>query len=203
MKTASQTGFTLIESIVVISVFTLAFLVVSQFIFMMFRAQGYTYSQSSAINEARKGVETMVKEIREGRMAENGAYMIEIANDYEFAFYGDIDKDSAIELVRYFIDGTDFKKSVTEPTAVSQLSDLPAQYLEQSEQIFVLSQYVRNAPPIFQYYDGTGAELPAPARKKDTTMMKVNMIINVDPNRPPDDFILESEVQIRNLKNNL
>jgi hypothetical protein len=34
-------------------------------------------------------------------------------------------------------------------------------------------------------------------------MMKLRLAINVDPTRPPDDFVLESEVQIRNLKTNL
>jgi prepilin-type N-terminal cleavage/methylation domain-containing protein len=203
MRRIQQNGFTLIESIITVVIFTGAFLIVSEFIFMMYRAQGYTYGQSHAINEARKGIETMVKEIREGRTAENGSYMIESANDYEFSFYGDIDKDLAIEKIRYFVDGTDFKKGVIEPTSVSQLDDLPAQYLAQNEQVLVLSKYIRNTPPIFRYYDGAGSELPAPARKKDTTMMKVNLIINVDPNRPPDDFILESEVQVRNLKTNL
>jgi len=203
MKQTKRTGFTLIETIVAIAIFTVAMFVVSAFILMMYRTQGYAFNQSQAISEARKGVETMVKEIREAQIAENGAYTIEATNDYEFTFYGDIDKDSTIERVRYFVDGTDFKKGVIKPTSVSQLSDLPIQYLSQNEQISVLSHYVRGVPPIFRYYDDSGNELPAPARRKDTTMMKLRLAINVDPTRPPDDFVLESEVQIRNLKTNL
>ncbi len=30
--------------------------------------------------------------------------------------------------------------------------------------------------------------------------MKVYLVVNVDPNRPPQDFELESFVQLRNLK---
>jgi len=33
--------------------------------------------------------------------------------------------------------------------------------------------------------------------------MHVFLKINVDPSRPPDDFDLESDTQIRNLKTNL
>lgn len=203
MMRVKKTGFTLIESIMAIAIFTVAMLVVSAFILTMFRTQGYIFNQSQAISEARKGVETMVKEIRESQVAENGAYTIETTNDYEFTFYGDIDKDSVIERVRYFVDGEDFKKGVIKPTPVSQLSDLPAQYLSQDEQVSVLSRFVRSAPPIFRYYDDLGNELPAPVRRKDTTMMGLRLAVNVDPARPPDDFVLESEVQIRNLKTNL
>ena len=203
MTQIKRAGFTLIESIMAIAIFTVAMLVVSAFILTMYRTQGYIFNQSQAISEARKGVETMAKEIRESQVAESGAYTIETTNDYEFTFYGDIDKDLTIEKVRYFVDGADFKKGVTKPTFVSQLSDLPAQYLSQDEQVSVLSRFVRSAPPIFRYYDDSGNELPVPARRKDTTMMKLRLAINVDPARPPDDFVLESEVQIRNLKTNL
>ena len=40
-----------------------------------------------------------------------------------------------------------------------------------------------------------------PARLKDTKMMKVYLVVNIDPNRPPNEFELESSVQLRNLKN--
>jgi prepilin-type N-terminal cleavage/methylation domain-containing protein len=197
------TGFTLIETIVAIGIFSIAMLALGNFILAMYKTQSYSLNQSQAIREARKGVETMVKEIREAQMAENGAYAIEKTNDYEFTFYGDIDRDSTIEKVRYFINGTDFKKGVTEPTSVLQLTDLPAQYPSQNEQVSVLSRYVRNVPPIFHYYDDSGNELPAPARRKDTTIMMLHLVINIDPNRLPGDFVLESKAQIRNLKDNL
>jgi type II secretory pathway pseudopilin PulG len=198
-----MSGFTLIESIVTIAIFFVLILVVTNFIYMLYRTQGYTFEQSQAINEARKGIETMVKEIREAQMAENGAYVIEKADDYEFIFYSDVDKDLAVEKIRYFIDGSDFKKGVTEPTPVNQLSDLPAKYYPNDEKISVLSRFARNAPPVFHYYDGNGSELPAPARKRDSKLMKVYLVINVNPSRAPDDFVLESEVQIRNIKDNL
>jgi type II secretory pathway pseudopilin PulG len=198
-----QKGITLIESLVSIAIFIILTAVVFNFIYMIYRAQGYSFDQAQAINEARKGVEAMVKEIREAQAAQNGAYIIITTNDLEFSFYGDIDKDSSIEKVRYFIDGTNFKKAIIEPTAVSQLGDLPARYLPENEQISILSQYVRNSAPIFRYFDGSGNELSAVNRKKNTKIMRLYLIINVNPDRPPNDFYLESETQIRNLKSNL
>lgn len=190
-------GFTLIETIITIVIFALLIGVVSSFVVLAYRTQSYSFQQSMAIGEARKGVETMVKEIREARGGDDGSYIIEKAENYEFIFYSDIDKDEATERVRYFVEGTDFKKGVINPTG------WPISYPSENEEIFVLSSYVRNLPPIFRYFDGHGLELSVPTRLKDTKLMRVYLVINVNPNRPPQDFVLESDVQIRNLKTNL
>ncbi|PIS17546.1 MAG: hypothetical protein COT59_00095 [Candidatus Nealsonbacteria bacterium CG09_land_8_20_14_0_10_42_14] len=191
-------GFTLIETIVTIAIFALIMGVVSGFLVVGYRVQGYTFQQAVAIGEARKGVEIMVKEIREARPGDDGSYIIEKADNYEFIFYSDIDKDEATERVRYFIEGTNFKKGVIEPQG------WPITYNPANENIVVLSQYVRNLPPIFHYYNGQGEELiDLPTRLKDTKLMKVYLVINIDPSRPPQNFELESAVQIRNLKTNL
>ncbi len=187
-------GLTLVETIVAIFVFTLTMGAVSGIIVTLYRTHGYTWEQSQAIEEARSGIETMVKEIREARTAEDGSYIIASTTDFQFSFYSDIDRDLAIEKVRYFVEGTDFKKGVIEPTGT------PAVYPITDEEIFILSKYVRNNPPIFRYFDKNGQELPPPARRKDTKVMEVYLVINVDPNRPPQNFELKSSVQIRNLK---
>lgn len=190
-------AFTLIETLVTIFVFALAMGAVFGLVTLGYRTQSYTFQQSTAINEARRGIEIMVREIREARGGDDGSYIIEKAEDFEFIFYSDIDKDNAVERVRYFIEGTNFKKGVIDP------SGWPIKYDLNEEKLFILSQYVQNQPPIFKYYDSQGIELSPPARLKDTKLMKVYLVINVDPNRPPQDFVLESSVQIRNLKTNL
>jgi len=197
-------GFTLIETIVVIVIFTLALGTVFGLIVMAYRVQGYTWQQSQAIEEARRGVETMVKEIREARTGEDGSYTINKTEDKEFGFYSDIDRDLDIEKVRYFIEGDPdslegalFKKGVINPVGI------PATYPTSSEVVTTLAKYIRNSPPIFRYFDENGNELPSPARRKDTTLMQVYLIINVDRNRAPQNFELKSDVQIRNLKRNL
>mgnify|MGYP000091241680 CR=1 FL=1 len=191
-------GFTLIEAITTIAILIFVVAAVSALIIYTYRSQSYSFQQSSAINEARKGIETMVREIREARPGDDGSYIIEKADDFEFIFYSDIDKDEATERVRYFIDGTNFKKGVIEPVG------WPISYPADEERITILSEYVRNSPPIFRYFDGDGNEIiEVPARLKDTKMMQVYLVINVNPNRAPQDFVLESNVQIRNLKTNL
>lgn len=331
-----KNGYTMIETLITIIISSMILGVVVSFVVLGYRTQTFSYEQSRAIDEARKGVETMLKEIRESRTAENGSYIIAEANDFQFIFYSDIDKDERIERVRYFLETdstsqeyTDTKECVTfddggscevnfadflsgtfesaevkvtvegdfsswhERASIyadgnylgricesgagcsdcagdwqgeatydvsSEASDnqitfradasgtvndvcnwinpnhamkakfefkwtetvspqgdggvlkkgviepvgWPPSYPLDQEEVDILSLYVRNSPPIFTYFDGEGNQLiEMPARKKDTKIMKIYLVINVDPNRAPDDFILESRVQVRNLKNNL
>lgn len=319
-------GFTLIEGLVTIAIFALAVGALMGLILVIYRTQSYAWQQSTAINEARRGIETMVKEIRQAQTGDNGAYAIEKAGDKEFVFYSDIDKDGATEKVRYFLGtvssddqskqcvtfakggtclvnfsnflngtlksaeakvsvegdlgasneyaeifadgiklgnicqtgcsdcagawqgaatfdvtaqasdnsiqfladavsqvdpscnwqepnhslkvrfefswteeisgaGHEFKRGVINPTGS------PVEYPVDQEKVSVLTFYVRNVPPIFEYFDANGEKITDyPARLADTKLMRVYLIINVDPNRPPHDFELESSVQLRNLK---
>jgi len=88
-----------------------------------------------------------------------------------------------------------FKKGVIKPVGS------PPTYPSDQEKISILTSYVRNVPPIFEYFDSQGNKITEyPARLVDTKLMKVYLVVNVDPNRPPQDFELESSVQLRNLK---
>lgn len=324
-------SFTLIETLVTIVIFALIMGVVGGVIVMLYRTHGYTQQQSVAINEARRGVEIMVREIREARPGDDGSYPIEKAGDKEFVFYSDIDKDGETERVRYFLgttgsgdqtqkcvtfadDGScsvtfsdflqgslqsaqvkisvegdfgwsqeyaeiyadgeylgrvcktdcsdcagtwqgttafdvtsqaadgfiqftadatsqvnnfcdweepnhamrakfelsweeeiienahQFKKGVINPTSP------PVEYPLDQEEVSILSSYVRNTPPIFEYFyfDEEENQLKKikdyPARLADTELMKIFLVVNVNPNRAPQNFELESYVQLRNLK---
>lgn len=198
-----QRGFTLIETIVLIFVFASAMGAITTFIYYAYRTSDYDFQQSHAIRNARNGIETMVKEIREAQSGDDGSYILEKADDQEFIFYSDIDKDSHTERVRYFLEDSVFKKEITRPIGS------PPVYTNTEDPI-ILSSYVCNDnTPIFTYYNGDwpGDEinnpLPTPTRLIETKLMHVYLKINVDPSRAPVNFELESDVQIRNLKDNL
>lgn len=321
-----KNGFTIIETIVTIFVFTLMWIALMQSIRMIYRIQGYAFQQSLAINEARKGVEAMAREIRSARMSDNGAYPIEKAEDKQFIFYSDVDNDGKTERVRYYLAvmnagaqsqdcyvkttggscGVSFSNflvgnlksaqvkislegdlnasdefaeiysdsvkigqqcpagctqcggrwesaqtyDVTEaardgsiqfladasdgvntkcnwivsnhtlralfefswieeiPNSDNQLKKgviepvgSPAAYPADQEKVTTVSAYVRNYPPLFEYYDKNGVKITSnPSILKDTKMMKLYMVVNVNPNRAPDEYEMESYVQLRNLK---
>jgi hypothetical protein len=92
----------------------------------------------------------------------------------------------------------EFRKGVIKPVIDSGGR---VEYPLSQEKITILSAYVRNAPPIFEYFDKNGNKIEQyPARLIDTNLMKVFLVVNVDPNRAPDDFELETYVQLRNIK---
>jgi len=314
-------GFTFIEAIVAIAIFVIATEALFTAILMLYRTHGYTWEESQAIEEARRGVETMVREIRNARNGEDGSYPIFLANDKEFIFFSDIDNDGKTERVRYFlgnlISGSQTEECETSITGgscsvtfsnffqgnlisaqvkisvegdlganneyveifvdsqklgelcktgcsdcpgtwqgttvfdissfandnlVSFLADAtskvdsqcphsmkakfefsyiaevsgaehelrkgiiepsgnPVKYPLNEEKISIISSYIRNAPPIFEYYDKNGNKIDLlPARLVDTKLMKIFLVVNINPNKPPQDFQLQSFVQLRNLK---
>lgn len=320
-------SFTLIEVLVTVGVFALVMGAVFGLIFYLYRTHSLAWQQALAIQEARRGITVMVKEIREAVSGEDGSYPVKKAGDKEFVFFSDIDKDGEVERVRYFLGGVssgnqekecysfsdggscgvsfsniltgdlvaaelkvsaegdlgwsreyielyadgeylgricgqgcsdcagtwqgdatfdvteklldgelelsadsslrvdafcdwgepnhstrvrfdlswqeevsgsdhEFKKGVVNPTGEPPVYDLD------QEKISILSSYVRNSPPVFEYYDSEGNKITeVPARLADTKLMKVFLIVNVDPNRSPRDLELESYVKLRNLKN--
>jgi type II secretory pathway pseudopilin PulG len=312
-------SFTLVETIVAIFIFAILMVIVSALVVTLYRTESYQWQQSLAISEARRGMDIMIKEIREAREGENGTYPIEYAGDKEFIFYSDIDNDGEVERVRYFLgeinsetliqecessqkggtcsvtfsdflsenlqtaqvtvsvrgdlgQGNEFVEifgdsqglatscqtgctncslnwegtqvvdvtSLASDNSISFLADAswkvdpicpyafqarfelsfteelpgtelkkgvidpqgyPPTYPQDQEKITTITPYVRNAPPIFEYFDQNGNKIDDyPARLSDTKVMKVFLVVNIDPNRPPTEYQLESFVQLRNLK---
>lgn len=188
-------AFTLLELIISIGIFSLVIVVWMSLFIKGLQLFPLGLRQSEAIGDAQKGINTMVKEIRSANMAENGNYTLEQASDFSFIFYSDIDHDSRVERVRYFIEDKKFKQGIINPTGN------PVEYLVSNEIISVLAKNIKNSSsPVFYYYDGNNNVLPTEAILTQTKMMKVRLEIDVGRGR---DYILESYTQIRNLKENL
>ncbi len=189
-------GLTVLEIVVAMGIFVIASIMVAGFIIQNFKAQNFSLEQSASINEARRGIETMVKELREALPGDTGAYPIDSANAQELIFYADYDRDTQIERVHYWLDGTEFKKGVIEA------SGNPLTYSEE-EEVHIISRYVRNnSIPLFTYRDGEYAEISAPADPTGVKLISVYLEINVFEDRAPMNFELQSDVALRNLKEN-
>ena len=165
----------------------------------------FSFEEIQAMEEARGGIDIMIKEIREVQPAENGGYPIEKADDQEFIFYADEDNDDRIERVRYYLDNTSLMKGIINPT-----NDIPALYPVNTELTKIVADYIQNGnDPIFYYYNGewplsgTGNPLDTPSRLIDTKYMRVFLVVNANPDRVPQSAELSSGVQLRNLKTNL
>ncbi len=194
MINRKRKGFTLIEAGLAVLIFLLGATTVFSLVEFGYFGKDYTFQQALSIEEAQRGIETMAKEIREARAGEDGSFPIVRAEGFEFSFFSDIDNDGETEKIRYFLEGTNFKKGIIEPQCC------PVSYPSSSERVITLTQYVRNAPPIFRYFDKDGNELGPPANLKNTKRMRVYLVVNVNPARPPQNFVLETDVLLRNLK---
>jgi prepilin-type N-terminal cleavage/methylation domain-containing protein len=325
-------GFTLAEVLVSIFVFAVLSLALSRFVVSSYKIHGYSQEQAKAVDEARRGVDKMIQEIRGAGFGDNGAYFIERADDKQLVFFNDIDGDGDSERVRYFLGTVSAGSAVQTCTASSQggscsvtfsnfligelkdaqvrvyvdgdldrdneyvavtadgatldddlcetgclhctntttwqggtifdvtaqaadgsitfLADAtnnvgrecpplpatsnyamkarfefswsqeiigagnelkkgivqpvgdPPSYPSDQEVESFLTKYVRNEPPVFKYYNASGTEIADPlSRLSETSMIRVMLVINIDPNRPPVEYQLDSYVRLRNNEN--
>jgi len=197
-------GFTLLELILSTFIFALIAALAAGFSVYYFQNYSFSFEEQQAIGHAQSSTTTMIREIREARMADNGAWPLEQTGDMTLVFYSDVTNDGRSDRVRYFLDGTQLKKGVIEPTQV------PVTYPSANEQIRIIADYVDNAAsPIFTYYDGNWPSdqinnpLPAANRILNTRYVSVYVRINVASGTGSGPFELTSGVQIRSLKDNL
>ncbi|HBH46377.1 MAG: hypothetical protein A2445_03335 [Candidatus Jacksonbacteria bacterium RIFOXYC2_FULL_44_29] len=205
-KIFSPKGFTVFEMLVVIGLMLLVVGAAYGLYVAGFKDQFFIREQNDAIEEARRGMLSIIYEAREATNADNGAYPLELAQNYSFVFYGDIDRDSLTERVRYFLNGTDLNKGVTNPTG------FPIVYNPANEVVTRVAAYIVNqleVQPIFYYYNGNYPgdvitnPLTTPVNLQAVRAVGIKLLVNVDHDHAPENVELDSFVQIRNLKDNL
>lgn len=191
---AGRQGLTIVEMLVSIAIFIVVMITISGLVIYFYRGNSYVIQQSFAVNSARKGVEFAVRQIREATYSDTGAYPVINVQAQSFSFYSDIDKDNNVEKVRYFLEGTDFKKGEIEA------SGDPPVYHDVDEAIIVISDNVRNGlENVFTYYNASSTEVVYFDDLSEIKLVTVRLIVNVDPFRAPGEFTLMSSAQLRNL----
>lgn len=196
-------GFTLIEVLIVAGITVVLGGGLLSLQYILGQTQVAVVRNYTSVDQANANVSTMVRELRNLQVADNGTYPLEQALDHQIIFYSDYDFDGNSERVRYFLTGTQLSKGVIEPTG------FPATYPSGSEQIKVVASNVTNGvTPIFYYYNGdwpadtTNNPLDTPTRLSETKLMRVNLTINQTTDTKYD-FTVDSYVQLRILKQNL
>ncbi|HMO78012.1 MAG TPA: prepilin-type N-terminal cleavage/methylation domain-containing protein [Candidatus Paceibacterota bacterium] len=198
----NQQGFTLVETIVVVGIYTIMTLVIYTSIFNLYRTNSYTIEQSHEVDQARRGLQTWLNDVREMTYADDGTFPVAVMEPHRLGFYSDVDKDNTVEYVEYVLSTTTLFKRTFEPTGHPPVYNLviPAK-------TEILSEYVQNllqATSTFKYYDNSGTELVTPSGLlTDVRYIEAQAIVNIDPLRSPGEFLLRSGVTPRNLKDNL
>jgi prepilin-type N-terminal cleavage/methylation domain-containing protein len=190
-------GFTLAEMMVVISIFAAMSIALSYAILQTYRGNAYVFEAASSLDNARRGVNTALENLREASYGEDGSYPIASAATSSVTFYADVDEDGPIEKVRVYLSNGVLYRGVTNATGN------PPSYAGQPETVQTVVGYVRNATstPLFSYYDSSGASLGTTAI--DATKVRfvtMGILVDLNPTRAPNVYTLTGSATLRNLR---
>jgi prepilin-type N-terminal cleavage/methylation domain-containing protein len=198
IKTSHTKGFTLVEVVVVVSLFTLLSLALSGTIAMLYRTNGYAIAQAYEVSHARRGIEATIRDIREMTFGDDGSYPLVEVSSTTIGFYSDIDRDDSVEYVRYVLATTTLYKYV-----YNAAGSPPVYTLTTPSETYTISQFVQNkvqATSTFAYVTESGLRATSTTPVTDIRFIQINVIINIDPNRNPGQYMLRSSAAPRNLK---
>jgi prepilin-type N-terminal cleavage/methylation domain-containing protein len=194
-----KAGFTLVELIVVVSFFLIFMVISSDFIIRGLRSSTFGYQQDAAVQNARKVINQIIAETREAARSDRGDYLLDTAGEQQLIFYSNIDSDYLTEKIKYYLAGGILYKGITKPAGD------PIDYSLDNETVSQVAEYINNqAQPVFTYYDTNNNLIADPvADKNKIRLIHIFLKINVNPQIAPQDYLVDMDVQIRNLKDNL
>lgn len=190
-------GITFIESLVWVAVFVVSMMALIVSLLSFYRANNYTLDQAQAVSDARRAIDRVVQTLREATYSSEGAYPIIAMSTSSITFYADVDADPLIERVRYFLSGTALKRGVVDPSG-----DPPA--YTAAEVIATTSEHIRNLElrsSLFTYLDESGATITNLTDVAALRFVTVEAVVNVKPERLPNELTIRSAAALRNLEN--
>ena len=194
-KLKNQKGVTIMEMIVVLGIVGLIIEGVYLFINEGYKNWRYSRDQATAQDNVRIASDRIIQEIREIQRAESGANFIESATSSSLIFYSNVDADSDIERVKYYISGTDFYKGVIDPVENEGQITYPAG----NEIVNKRASYIRNTN-IFTYYDFEGS---VTTEINDIRQVHIKFVVDYDTSKIPSAITLETDATLRNIRDNL
>lgn len=194
-RSRAERGFTGLEVLIWVAVFSVVLGTIVSSTIYFYRVNRYTLSQATSVTSGQRGLEGMMRTIREAAYASDGAYPIISIATSSFSFYADIDTDAQIEKLRYFLQGTNLYEGVVEPTG-----DPPV--YTGTEVTSTIAENVRNiasATSTFRYFNDAGSLMTDYTQVDDVRFVTVNLIIDSDTAVLPDAITLRSSAGMRNL----
>jgi hypothetical protein len=182
--------------IVVIAISTLIFGVITWTIVFFYTTNAYVIEQSDAVSAGRAGIEELVSDIRESTYSDIGSYPVVSMATTSVVFYSDVDLDTNVEYIRYYLSGTEFRRDSKQATGN------PLSYTNAATTTSVIARNVRNGEqgiPIFTYYNEDGDVITNMSQVSDLRFVSIRLIVNVNPNRLPNEFVIRSSATLRNI----
>ncbi|MCK5416061.1 type II secretion system protein [Candidatus Parcubacteria bacterium] len=193
MKIKNLKGFTLVEILIVMAILISIMVISSEYIVSGLKLSKFESEQETAVQIARDAMKIVTKEIRKASQSELGDYTLSSTTSQDFTYFSDINDDGKTEKIRYFLDNTKLVKAVTESGADNLYSGIVA--------TSTVAEYMNNqTEAVFKYYSADYVETSEINKIK---MININLKINVTPTIMPNDYYIETDVNLRNLKDNL
>jgi prepilin-type N-terminal cleavage/methylation domain-containing protein len=194
-KNIKKTGFTLIEVMISIAIFTVLMTAISIIFLSLYRQQGADFGMIQRTHDANNVIDMMSVQIRKANRAENGNFTLATATASSLTFYSDIDNDGLTEKVSYFLQGTDLKKNVIEPgTGLN--------YPGAGTTSIICGNVQNGTNPIFTYYNntytGTGNSLALPVQVLNVRVIGIALDLNSIDHESSYPLHVETKVQLRN-----
>jgi len=205
MTKNQKSGFTIIE--VTVASFLLIILTagVLGLQYILGNAQVQSINSFLSVESGNGAINQMARTLRKVRPGENGNYALVSLDDNFLEFYSDIDLDDKAEKITYSLDGANLIQSTVEPTGN------PAVYNDLTATTKIIATEVQNATsntPVFFYYNGDWPQdtannpMATPADLLETKAIRIALITNTS-NDENKEFLLETIINLRTLKNNL
>jgi type II secretory pathway pseudopilin PulG len=197
-------GFTLVETIVTIGIFTLLLGGIITLFIGVFRTPQQQLTSADNVDQARRVLAGFTNEMRNATLGSDGSYQINQADNTQIVFFTNYGATGSIVYrIRYYISGSTLYKGVTTPTGS------PLSYNLASEKVTPVEYNLSNgATPLFYYYDdsftGSGSALSQPVNITQIRFVKINLVVlKQETTGDTSTFTVDGGATIRSLKTNL
>lgn len=186
-------GFSLIEILVSMGIFIFLIAMAGDFVITGFKSISFGSEQETAIQNARKALESVGRDLREAKTSDRGDYALLTAEEQNLIWFGDVDNDNNAEQIRYYLSSSTLYRTIIEPGSSNDYTG--------TSTTNIIANYVNNqTEPIFVFYSDNNATT---SLINEITLININLKINVTPERAPADVYVQTDIQLRNLKDNL
>lgn len=200
MRGDDDQGFSLVE--LLISALLIPLILSAAY--LSFGGMSSNYSKieagSEATSEAQRGLDTLVREMRQAQEIKDGGGAFESATATKASFYCDVDRDGIPERVTYYVDGTDLYRALGEPS----LAVYPYAFVDGPAQR-VMNIGGMTSTVVFTYFDSGNAQMSSVTSDTLSTISAVS--VHLSATRPSQGGLVSvdfsTRVKVRALFNSL
>ncbi len=198
---AYSAGLTLIELLITLGILVIIGGVLANFQVDTFQYNAQMQERLSADHDIRQALKKISADARAAMPSSSGAFPVAQAASSTLTIYVNTDSDSLIERVRYYVTGGTLKRAVLKP------SGSPLGYAGTESETILVSYITNPSGNIFSYYNssysGTTSPMYQPIDPLSVRLVKVEVSVDKNSARPPGAISGETQVSIRNLKDNI